>query len=184
MNEENSKQAPQEEPAATSGSGAGVVKEIRKVLTGIESAVGFGPDKKAAHKVDTGDVSTNLAYQRTDLALDRNYLAAERTLMGWVRTALSMISFGFTIGKLGQVMDSVNTKGIFGGSRTLSIESIAYFLVILGTGALLGAALQYRHRVHELYRMGLSRQFSIAFTISLLLAAVGGFAFTALVMAL
>jgi putative membrane protein len=192
MNEENSKQPLKKipgktsspEPAATSGSGAGVRKEIRKVFTGLESALGFGQGKAEEHKVETGDVSTHLAEKRTDLALERNYLATERTLMGWIRTSLSMISFGFTIGKLGQVLNSVNTKGIFGAGRTVSVDSIAYFLVILGTAALLGAALQHRHRVKELFRMGLHPQFSITFTVSLLLTAVGAFAFTSLVMAL
>jgi putative membrane protein len=51
-----------------------------------------------------GDVATTPVHQRTDLAMERNYLAADRTLMAWMRTSLSMISFGFTIGKLRQVM--------------------------------------------------------------------------------
>ena len=40
----------------------------------------------------------------TQLALERTSMAAERTLQAWIRTALSLISFGFTIGKLGQVV--------------------------------------------------------------------------------
>jgi putative membrane protein len=134
--------------------------------------------------VTTGDVSTNLAHQRTDLAMERNYMAAERTLMGWIRTALSMISFGFTIGKLGQVIQDISVKGIMGSTRTLSIENIAYFLVILGTVALVGAALQYRRRIHELRSMGLRRQIGIAFIMALLLAVIGGFALSGLVLAL
>ena len=175
-------------PAPTASRGTGGMKEritgIKKTLFGLTSVFGFGPGKTGEPRVESGDVSMRLAHQRTDLALDRNYLAAERTLMGWIRTALSMISFGFTIGKLGQVMKSVERRGIFGFSHTVSIESIAYFLVILGTLALLVAALQHRGRVRELYRMGLPREFSITFTISLLLTAVGGFAFISLVMAL
>ena len=175
-------------PAPTASSGAGGIKEgitgIKKILFDLSSVLGFGPGQTGEPGVESGDVSTRLAHQRTDLALERNYLAAERTLMGWIRTALSMISFGFTIGKLGQVLNSVETKGILGSGHTISVESIAYFLVVLGTVALLGAALQHRHRVRELYHMGLAHEFSITFTISLLLAAVGGFAFTSLVMAL
>jgi putative membrane protein len=192
MNEENGKQIPKgdpgkissPEPAATSGSGAGVKKEIRKVLTGLESAFGFGPDKAEEHKDETGDVSTRLAHERTNLALARSYLAADRTLMAWIRTALSMISFGFTIGKLGQYMDSINTRGIFGSSRTVSIESIAYFLVVLGTASLLGAVWQYRLRMRQLRAMGFNPSFNIAFYVGLLLVAVGAFALTSLVMSL
>jgi putative membrane protein len=132
------------------------------------------PDKSGAKP---GDVATNLA-------MDRNYMAAERTLMAWIRTALSMISFGFTIGKLGQVMRSVEVKGLLVHTRMVSVESIAYFLVVLGTVALLLAAIQHRVRMHELYKMGLRRQVSTSFVVASLLIVVGGFALTSLVMAL
>jgi putative membrane protein len=158
---------------------------IRKILTGLMYALGFGKDKIKDSGGDVSVSSTFLARQRTDLAMDRSYLAAERTLMAWIRTSLSMISFGFTIGKLGQVMEDVQIKGIMGVMRrTVSVEAIAYFLVILGTVALIGAAIQYRNRVRELCAMGMSRQFSIAFIIAILLAAVGVFALSSLVLAL
>ncbi|RPJ38490.1 MAG: DUF202 domain-containing protein [Chloroflexi bacterium] len=132
-------------------------------------------------KADTG---TQLAHQRTDLAMDRNYLAGERTLMAWIRTSLSMISFGFTIGKLGDVLEEIQYKGLLGNYQTLSTRSLGYFLVILGTVALLAAALQHWRRVRQLRAMGLNQKFSITFIVALVLAAVGGFALTALVMAL
>jgi putative membrane protein len=133
----------------------------------------------------TSDAGTRLSRQRTDLSLERSYLASERTLMAWVRTSLSMITFGFTIGKLGQVLHDINIKRIMGNIRTVSIEQLAYFLVILGTTALLGASLQHMLRVHELYKMGgLRRQFSITFIVALLLVAVGVFALTSLVLAI
>jgi putative membrane protein len=136
------------------------------------------------HRVKTGDVGTQLAHERTDLAIDRNYMASERTLMGWIRTSLSMISFGFTIGKLGQVLHNVEVKGLLGITRMVSIESIAYIFVVLGTAALLGAALQHFRRMRELFAMGLRRQLSITFVVSLLLVVVGAFALTSLVAAI
>jgi len=133
------------------------------------------PDKSGAKP---GDVATNLA-------MDRNYMAAERTLMAWIRTALSMISFGFTIGKLGQVISSVEVKSlVLGHTRMIGVESIAYFLVILGTVALLMATIQHRVRMHQLYEMGLRRQVSTSFVVASLLIVVGGFAMTSLVMAI
>jgi putative membrane protein len=120
----------------------------------------------------------------TDLAMDRTYLADERTLMAWIRTSLSMISFGFTIGKLGQVLHDVEFKGLLGNTRTVGVKSLAYFLVVLGTVALLGAALQHWRRLRELHTMGHGHQFSITFIVALVLAAVGGFALTSLVLAL
>jgi len=194
MNKETDNKTPSESPfsdplprpVAKTGRGVrGVWAWIRKILTGLMYALGFGKDKIKDSGGDVSVSSTFLARQRTDLAMDRSYLAAERTLMAWIRTSLSMISFGFTIGKLGQVMEDVQIKGIMGVMRrTVSVEAIAYFLVILGTVALIGAAIQYRNRVRELCAMGMSRQFSIAFIIAILLAAVGVFALSSLVLAL
>jgi len=133
---------------------------------------------------ETVDVGTQLAHQRTDIAIDRTYLADERTLMAWIRTSLSMISFGFTIGKLGQVLEQVEFKGILGNIRTVSIKDLAYFLVVLGTVALLGATLQHWRRVRELRVMGMGRKLSITFFVALLLVALGGFVLTSLVLSL
>jgi putative membrane protein len=172
------------EEAGQTGSSAGGGTGIRKVLTGLASKIGLGHAKPNNHGVATGDVSTSLAYQRTDLAMDRNMLAAERTLMAWIRTSLSMISFGFTIGKLGQILHEVNVKGVMGRVRSLSVENIAYFLVILGTGALIGASLQHWMRMRELRAMGLRRQLSITLIVAILLIVVGGFTLGALILAL
>jgi putative membrane protein len=42
-----------------------------------------------------------------ELARERNREAAERTLMAWIRTALSLIGFGFGIGKLDAYLKGV-----------------------------------------------------------------------------
>jgi putative membrane protein len=189
MNEESSNQTPKGDPgkspspAPASMSGAGGGGGITKLISGIASALGLDRGRKEEPGDQTGDVTTRLAHQRTDLAINRNYMAADRTLMAWIRTSLSMISFGFTIGKLGQIMGSVEVKGIF-HTKMISVESISYFLVILGTVALFGASLQHFHRMRELYAMGLPRQRSITFIVALLLVAVGGFALSSLVLAL
>jgi putative membrane protein len=171
-------------PVSTADAGAGAGTGIRKIISGVKSVLSLGRRKTDESAAPTGDVNTTLAHQRTDLALDRNYMAADRTLMAWIRTALAMISFGFTIGKLGQVMQSVEVPGFFGNTRMMSVEGIAYFLTILGTLSLLGAAFQYWNRVRELRAMGLRRQVSISFIVSLLLSAVGGFALSSLILAL
>lgn len=192
MNKKTVKQTPKRgrgkspSPALSSavGSGAGGKTGIMKILSGLASALGLGRGGTGAPRARTGDDATRLARQRTDLAMERNYLAAERTLMGWIRTSLSMISFGFAIGKLGQVVENVEVKRLLGSPRMVSVERIAIFLVVLGTAALLGAALQHWRRVRELHAMGLPRQFSITFIVALLLAAVGAFALSSLAAAL
>jgi putative membrane protein len=152
------------------GSGKGTFR------IGLAAALGFGPGRKVdAARVDEG----------TRLAVERSYLAAERTLMAWIRTALSMISFGFTIGKLGQTVTEIQVKGVvLGGARMVSIESVAYFLVILGTLALLAAILQYIANTAEYAVMGLRRRVSISFIVGLVLVLLGGYAFSALVLKL
>ena len=192
MNQDNDNQTPKEgqgktsSPAPAAKYGNKMVGESRtkKFISALSSALSLGKGKTEKPTVQAGDVGTQLAHTRTDLAIERNYLAAERTLMGWIRTALSMISFGFTIGKLGQVMNTVEVKGFLGKTKMMSVESIAYFLVILGTLALLAAAFQHWQRVRELYDMGLPRKLSITFYVAIVLTVVGGFALSSLVMSL
>jgi putative membrane protein len=136
------------------------------------------PERRRAPE-DGLDRPTRLAYERTNLGLERTYMATERTLQAWIRTTLAMISFGFTLGKLGQVLHDVEVQGLF-RTRTVSITSIAYFLVLLGTAALLAAVVQHWSSVRELRARGLRSRVSIAFVIAILLVALGGFACTAL----
>jgi putative membrane protein len=153
---------------------------FRALLAGFRGSLTIGPGPRA----ETGglDVSTRLAYERTDLAVERSYMAAERTLMAWIRTALSMISFGFTIGKIGQTVASVDVKGWLRADRMVGVESIAYFLVILGTLALAAAIVQYARSVGEYVAMGLRRRISIGLIVGLILVVMGGGALAALVL--
>jgi putative membrane protein len=172
----NLKPTPSPAPAPVAGETG-----VRKILSGFAAALGIGPSTIRKPGADTTDKGTLLAHERTSLAMDRTYWAAERTLMGWIRTALSMISFGFTIGKLGQTLQDIQVTS-FRGIRMIGIDSIAYLLVILGTGALLAAAVQYSRRVHELCKQGLRRQPSIAFWVALVLSLMGLVAFSTLVL--
>jgi putative membrane protein len=113
-----------------------------------------------------------------DLALTRTIMAADRTLMAWIRTSLAMISFGFTLGKIGDALSSSEVH-LFG--RTAGIASVAYCLVIIGTVALVLAAAQYRIEVARLVPQGVKRRPSVAFVIAVLLSLLGIFVFTDLV---
>lgn len=112
----------------------------------------------------------------TELAMERTYMAAERTLQAWIRTALSLISFGFTIGKLGQAVVAMPGMG-----RMVGTDSLAYMLVSLGTLALAMASVQHWMAVRSMRARGLKRRPSVAFGVALLLTMLGGFAFSALV---
>ena len=193
MNQDNGSQTPEKgsgkpsspAPTPTAGSRKGGGTHIMKLIVGLATALRFGQGKKEEHGAQTDDVGTRLAHQRTSLAMERNYMALNRTLMAWIRTSLSMISFGFTIGKLGQVIGTIQVKGILGfASKMVSVEQISYFLVSLGTMALIGASAEHWFRMRELYAMGLRRRINIPFFVSVLLIAVGGFALSALILAL
>ena len=180
MNKEADEKTPKVKPApSTAPTPATGETGIRKILAGFAAALGIGAGGKRKPDADKADTSTILARERTSLAMDRTYWAAERTLMGWIRTALSMISFGFTIGKLGQTLKEIQVSSLT-GVRMIGIDSIAYFLVILGTVALVAAAIQYSRRVHELHEQGLRIQPSIAFWVALVLSLMGLVAFSTL----
>jgi putative membrane protein len=123
--------------------------------------------------------STPGAVTRTHLAGRRNVMAAERTLMAWIRTSLAMISFGFTIGKLGDALASAKVNLMFG--RTTDIAGVASYLVVVGTLALILAVVQYRADVADLDRVRSGHLPSVAFLVAILLSLLGVFVFTDLV---
>jgi len=145
----------------------------------LRDAAGLSPRRTTERDVDPGDRSTQLGSARTDLARERTMMAAERTLMAWVRTSLAMISFGFTLGKLGTALDSSEVNLLFG--RTTDIVGVAYYLVSVGTIALILAAVQNRIEVTALVRPGMTRRPSLAFVMAILLGLLGLFVFTDLV---
>jgi putative membrane protein len=129
----------------------------------------------SARDIKKTDRPRSLAVIRTNLAVERSALASERTLMAWIRTALAMISFGFTIGKLGDALRDARVNLL--GRRT-DILGVAYYLVILGTLALILGAVQFKVEQAGFAREGLPRRPSLAFWIAVLLALLGMFVFT------
>ena len=77
----------------------------------------------------------------------------------------------------------MEVKGLF-VARTLSIQSLAYFLVALGTLSLAWATVQHWLDLRELRAAGLGHRTSIASIVAMVLTAIGGLAFTALIMRL
>ena len=124
-----------------------------------------------------GESNNDAAAPRPDkgtmLALDRNCMAAERTLMAWIRTALSLISFGFTVGKFFDylVAEGRPIRGFL--ARMMGPDGVGIVLVALGVLALILAIVEHRSAVKRLQGQGLERRRSPAVVVATILAFLG-----------
>lgn len=104
-------------------------------------------------QLDGTNTTTELARERTGMAADRTFWADDRTLLAWIRTSLSLIGFGFGVGraleyleKIGREPDAFHTAQIFGGG-----------FIFLGILGLFGAVLQHLRIEKRLQRRGYPR---------------------------
>lgn len=79
----------------------------------------------------------------TQLAYDRTWLAYERTMQAWIRTAISLVTFGFSIYKLADIVEK-------NPARLLGPHEFGYVLVAIGFVALGIATVEYRQSVQIL----------------------------------
>jgi putative membrane protein len=82
--------------------------------------------------------ATNVA---NELARQRNRDAAERTLMAWIRTALSLIGFGFGIGKLADYMNAAGLRSSPDPTHSTLIFGASF--IVVGILGLLAAIVQH-----------------------------------------
>jgi putative membrane protein len=82
----------------------------------------------------------------TRLAYDRTWLSYERTMQAWTRTAISLITFGFTVYKLVDVIDRnpADRKLLIGP------HIFGFILVAIGFVALAIATVEYRQSIRVL----------------------------------
>jgi putative membrane protein len=91
-----------------------------------------------------------------------------------------MISFGFTMVKFFQFVESSRgpAVGLFG--RTWAPSTVGLALMSIGIFALAAAVLQHRQTLRVLRKEGLEPTWSLALTIAALIAALGVFGLGAL----
>jgi|SRR5579871_5101879 len=77
------------------------------------------------------------------LAYDSTWLAYERTMLAWTRTAISLITFGFSVYKLVDIVDRNPADRKF----LLGTHAFGFILVGIGFAALAIATFEYRRSI-------------------------------------
>ena len=115
-----------------------------------------------------------------ELAKERNREAAERTLMAWIRTALSLIGFGFGIGKLAAYMDAAGLHTRFDVPHSSLIFGASF--IVVGILGLLAAIVQHARILKRLSRpdFAYNAMRPIAMTVAALLMLIGLFGLIAI----
>ena len=86
------------------------------------------------------------------LGVTRTLMAADRTLMAWLRTSLSMLSFGFTIYKFLEDIESKKGITLTLAQRYTDVpQKVGLFLSALGTIAILMGMIEYLHTLLSLH---------------------------------
>lgn len=117
-------------------------------------------------------IAANMA---NELARERNREAAERTLMAWIRTALSLIGFGFGIGKLAAYLDAAGLHPAHDPRHTSLIFGTSF--IALGIVGLFAATIQHARVLKRLSQpdFAYNAMRPIAMTVAVLLMLVGVF---------
>ncbi|HUN44077.1 MAG TPA: DUF202 domain-containing protein [Acetobacteraceae bacterium] len=115
-----------------------------------------------------------------ELARQRNRDAAERTLMAWIRTALSLIGFGFGVGRIDDYLQQAGLHTRFGLSHSSLIFGASF--IVVGILGLLAAIVQHSRVLKRLSRpdFAYNAMRPIAMTVAAALMLIGVFGLIAI----
>lgn len=115
-----------------------------------------------------------------ELAKERNRAAAERTLMAWIRTALSLIGFGFGIGKLSAYLDAAGVQTARDPAHTSLVFGSSF--IVVGILGLLAAIVQHARVMKRLSQpdFAYNAMRPIAMTVAAMLILIGVFGLIAI----
>ena len=118
----------------------------------------------------------------TELARERNRAAADRTLMAWIRTSLSLIAFGFSIGKIYDYLERVNPDRVLDPLDSAQIFGEAF--ISLGVFGLIAAIVQYRRILKQIEsgEFVYTKPFPLAMVTAIILLLIGVFGFIAVLL--
>lgn len=107
----------------------------------------------------------------------RVFFAAERTLLAWLRTGLTIIALGFVVSRFGlfvRLLEMQSPRSV-PTAQTSTSAALGVAFVIVGTLAIVVAAIQHQRFIATLPQVDLPRAYSrtFALALSLVVAALG-----------
>jgi inner membrane protein YidH len=120
----------------------------------------------------------------TELARERTRATADRTLMAWIRTSLSLIGFGFGIGKAFALLSAALPAKQWDPLRSSVVFAISF--TALGVLSLIGAIIQYGLMLKHLEQGAFTYKASRALTmaVAIVLVLIGLYSLVAIVLML
>ena len=92
----------------------------------------------------------------------RVFFAAERTLLAWLRTGLTIIALGFVVSRFGLFVRllEMQSPGSVPTAQTSTSAALGVAFVIVGTLAIVVAAIQHQRFIATLPQVDLPRAYS------------------------